>query len=100
MSVLDTPNQNTDTGSIRAVSWDEFKRMSRDFVKGAPTMNRDELENALKCVHLAFLSFEFPDTVIGNMQREIEGPFVMNRTITPAYVNRNHELKELERMAE
>ena len=36
-------------------TWDEFKRIAKDFHDNAPTMNFDELENAWKCLGLHYL---------------------------------------------
>lgn len=36
-------------------TFQEFKTMSREFNKAAPTLNADELENAWKCLGLAYL---------------------------------------------
>ena len=76
-SPLNSPNLNTE-GSIVVKDWEELTRMSREFVLAAPTMNRDELENAHKCVALAYLSFEFPKDITGQMHRNVSGPIVMN----------------------
>lgn len=75
-SILNTKNLNTEYGSIIAKDWNELKQMSKEFYLNAPTMNQDELDNAHKCFGLAYLSFEFPDTEVGNMQRWVEGPII------------------------
>lgn len=36
-------------------SWEEFKRMAKEFHMSAPTLNQDELENAWKCFGLGYL---------------------------------------------
>ncbi len=35
-------------------SWEEFKRMAREFRENAPTLEEDQLENAWKCLALAY----------------------------------------------
>ena len=35
--------------------WEEFKRMAREFHEAAPTLDQDELDNAWKCLGLAYL---------------------------------------------
>jgi hypothetical protein len=82
--VLNTPNLNTDSGSIIVKDWNELKQMSKKFYINAPTMNQDELDNAHKCFGLAYLSFEFPNTEIGNMQRWVEGPIIF-RMVSQRY---------------
>lgn len=37
-------------------SWEEFKRMARDFHESAPTLNSNELHNAWKCLGLGYLN--------------------------------------------
>lgn len=36
-------------------TWEEFKRMAKDFHDNAPTLNLDELDNAWKCLGLHYL---------------------------------------------
>lgn len=87
MDIMNVPNLNKDQGSIIAKDWNEFAKMGRDFVTQAPTMTEDELYNSHKCLGLAYLSFEWPDTIIGNMHRERSAPIVMKLT-TEAFLNR------------
>lgn len=92
MNVLNCENLNKTEGSIIVKDYEEFARMGRDFCKAAPTMLINELDNALKCLQLAFLSFEWPDTVIGNMHRWSSAPAIM-KLATQAYVERQYELE-------
>lgn len=41
-------------------TWDEFKRMAKEFREAAPTMNIDELDNAWKCLGLGYLNMSEP----------------------------------------
>jgi len=91
--VLNTKNLNTE-GSIVAKDWHELKMMSKDFFNLSEGMNIAELENAKKCFDLAYLSFEFPDTMIGNIQREVEGPIIF-RMVGKLYMDRLAELEGL-----
>lgn len=36
-------------------TWEEFKRMAKEFHDAAPTLNLDELDNAWKCLGLGYL---------------------------------------------
>lgn len=36
-------------------TFDQFKRIARDFCNAAPTLELDQLENAWKCLGLAYL---------------------------------------------
>lgn len=36
-------------------TWEEFKQMAKEFRMSAPTLNLDELDNAWKCLGLAYL---------------------------------------------
>jgi hypothetical protein len=37
-------------------SWEEFKKMGKEFMDAAPTLNIDELDNAWKCFSLGYLN--------------------------------------------
>lgn len=41
-------------------TWEEFKKMANEFHKSLPTLNEDELENAWKCLGLAYLGMSEP----------------------------------------
>lgn len=45
------------SGTITA-DYDELKRMAAEFVKAIPALDMDELDNGLKCFHLAWLNME------------------------------------------
>lgn len=36
-------------------TFEEFKRMAKEFQDSLPTLNKEELENAWKCISLAYL---------------------------------------------
>jgi len=36
-------------------TFEEFKRMAKEFQDSLPTLNKEELENAWKCIGLAYL---------------------------------------------
>ena len=39
-----------------ACTFDQFKRMARDFNEAAPTLDLDQLDNAWKCLGLGYLN--------------------------------------------
>jgi hypothetical protein len=39
-----------------ACTFDQFKRMSKEFFDALPTLNLEEMDNAFKCLSLAYLS--------------------------------------------
>lgn len=39
-------------------TFEEFKRMAKEFREAAPTMNLEELDNAWKCLGLAYLGMK------------------------------------------
>lgn len=41
--------------STVSCTWEEFKKMAKEFNDAAPTLNLDELDNAWKCLGLAYL---------------------------------------------
>ena len=41
-------------------TWDEFKRMSKEFHNAISTLDRDALDNAWKCLGLAYLGMSEP----------------------------------------
>ena len=41
-------------------SWEEFKRMAREFHDAAPTLDEDELDNAWKCLGLGYIGMNEP----------------------------------------
>lgn len=43
-----------------AFSFDEFKQLAKEFHEAAPTLNEDELDNAWKCLGLAYLEMNEP----------------------------------------
>lgn len=43
-----------------ACTWEGFKRMAREFQDAAPTLDEDELDNAWKCLGLAFIGMNEP----------------------------------------
>lgn len=43
-----------------ACTFDQFKRMARDFHEAAPTLEIDELDNAWKCLGLGYLNMTEP----------------------------------------
>jgi len=89
--ILNSANQNT-SGSIVVKDWHEFKMMAKQFFDAAPSLNLDELDNAHKCLGLAYMSFDFPNTTIGNMQREVEAPIIMKLAMD-AHLKRLIELE-------
>lgn len=38
-----------------ACTWEEFKKLAKEFHDSAPTLNFEELDNAWKCLGLAYL---------------------------------------------
>lgn len=46
--------------STIACTWEEFKRMAKEFHDAAPTLNREELDNAWKCLGLGYLGMSEP----------------------------------------
>lgn len=44
------------SGNELACTYDEFKKMGAEFIKAAPTMNSDELQNAHKCLTIGYLN--------------------------------------------
>lgn len=36
-------------------SWEEFKKMAKEFHQAVPTLNSEELDNAWKCLGIAYL---------------------------------------------
>ncbi len=42
-------------GASITCTWDEFKRMAKEFHDAAPTLDLDQLDNAWKCLSLAYL---------------------------------------------
>lgn len=43
-----------------ACTWEQFKRMAKEFHEAAPTLNFDELDNAWKCLTLGALNMTEP----------------------------------------
>lgn len=41
-------------------TWEEFKRMAKEFHEAAPTLDIDELDNAWKCLGIAYLGMLDP----------------------------------------
>ena len=41
-------------------SWEELKRMAREFQDAAPTLDEDELDNAWKCLGLGYIGLNEP----------------------------------------
>lgn len=37
-------------------SWEDFKRMAKEFCDAAPTLNLEELDNAWKCLAIGYLN--------------------------------------------
>ena len=40
-------------------SYEELKKIAVEFLKAAPTLDLDELENGLKCFHLHYLGCQY-----------------------------------------
>lgn len=41
-------------------TWDGFKRIAKEFIDAAPTLNLAELDNAWKCLGISYLSMTEP----------------------------------------
>jgi hypothetical protein len=41
-------------------TWNEFKRMAKEFHHAAPSLNLEELDNAWKCLSLAYFGMNEP----------------------------------------
>ncbi len=46
--------------STISCTWNEFKRMAKEFQDASPTLNIEELDNAWKCLGLAYLGLTEP----------------------------------------
>lgn len=70
-----------------ATDFDGLKRMAKEFHEAAPTLNRDELDNAFKAFGLGYLGCEFPDDVQGHANREAGAPALF-RIVQREYLTR------------
>lgn len=66
-------------------SFDQFKRMSKEFIDSAATLNEDELDNAWKCLGLGYL----------NMDEEMwrSSAVILLNMMTRVYLQRKSELE-------
>jgi len=67
-------------------TWEEFKRMAKEFREAAPTMNIDELDNAWKCLGLGYLNMSEP--------MWLRSAQIVLQMETRTYLQREHQLTE------
>lgn len=72
-------------------TFEGLKGMAKEYCQALPTLDRDGVESGFKCFALAYLGCDFPETVIGNLQREIEAPALM-KIVSRARLERDCQL--------
>jgi hypothetical protein len=50
----------TEEHNTLACTWEQFKRMAKEFREAAPTLNLEQLDNAWKCLGLGYLNMTEP----------------------------------------